>query len=40
MHLFLDQGQTMAESVPHSVDMLLMVSLLSTEILARVSSDP
>src|SRR5213078_1611749 len=37
---FIDQGQTIAESADHSVDILLIVSLLSTEILARVSSDP
>lgn len=30
----------MAESAPHSVDMLLTVSLLSTEMLDRDSSEP
>ena len=32
--------QTMAESADHSVDMLLIVSLLSMEMLDMVSSEP
>jgi hypothetical protein len=34
---FISQGQTIAESAPHSVDMLLIVSLWSTE---KLATDP